>query len=133
MAEKGFARVALLAIAALLSGVFAGCGKDGASVVSEEPKSRMKDPAYVAELGKARDATKGIAARRWAVVERMQAIVEKAKAEGKEPPDYPEWAALAATNEALIAEFQVQNRKSQELVRERIRRSMIERRGKDER
>lgn len=133
MAEKRFVRVALPVIAALFSGVFAGCGKDGESIASEQPQHRMKDPAYVAELGKARDATRGIAARRWAVVERMQAIVEKAKAEGRQPTEDPEWAALAATNEALIAEFQENNRKSQGLVRERIRRSMIERRGKDER
>lgn len=133
MAEKRVVRVALAVIAALLSGVFAGCGKDEASVASEGPKPRMKDPAYVAELRKARDATRGIAARRSAVVERMQAIVEKAKAEGRQPTEDPEWAALAAANEALIAEFQENNRKSQSLVRERIRRSMIERRGKDER
>lgn len=90
----------------------------------------MEDPQYVADLAKAREGSKKIAAARWKVVEQMEAIVKKAEAEGRSPTNDPAWAALAAENERLIGEIKEHNLRTQQMVRERIRKTMSKKEGK---
>lgn len=130
MQEDSFVRTGLLAGAVLLMACLAGCGKDDAVAVEKAPPHRMEDPAYVQALADARDGSKALAAKRWPVVEKMQAIVDRAKAEGRKPTDYPEWAALEAENRRLVKEIQDHNQATQKLVRERIRQAMTEKEGK---
>lgn len=119
----------------LLFAAVCGCEKEPVAARQEAPAPRAQDPVYTQALHRVQTQRRAIAARRWKVVEQMEALVARARkalpADATEeqvrdellnhPRKYPGWRELSRMLQESNAKAEKDLEDARRLVAARIR------------